>query len=134
MNHMKNLYDFLYISYYFLVVKKPNDESHIRALFLQSITLNNLLINILFYCYLFLNLKHVINPKLLFLLVMIYVLSAYLGNKYYIDTGKYKECIEKYNSKNLSKSTRIAMAFLAVLLFLFSFLLFMIIGVKVSRQ
>src|SRR5688572_17300830 len=103
---MIKLYDFLYFCFYCLVIKQPNDQSHVRALMGLGITLGNFLIGILFLIILFVGVDLGANKYLLIVIPLVHYMIYKLENEHYLNNTRYKKSIEKYESR-YSKPTKL---------------------------
>jgi hypothetical protein len=132
---MIGLYHFLFYCFYCLVIKRPNDQSHIRAMMLQGITLTNLFID--FILLLFLFSSYTFNPTMfkifVLVLIVINVIVNKLENKYYIDNGKYLLAIKKFENR-FSQTQKRVLGLFSLLLMLFSTGFFIYIGIGISKE
>ena len=131
---MKIMYDFLFYCFYCLVIKKPNDQSHIRALTLQGIMLVNLFIDIFLLVLLLspLNLSPIIFKIFVLILIIINIIVNSLENRYYIDNKRYEHAIDRFNGR-YSKFEKQLMALFALVLFSASILIFIYIGIHLGN-
>jgi hypothetical protein len=132
---MKALYDFLFFCFYCLVIKKPNDQSHIRALMLQGITLTNFLIDFILLFFLMSSYGFNLTMFKIFVLILIFVNVGVnkLENKYYIDNGKYQLSIKKFENR-FSKLQKCFLGIFALILILLSTGLFIYIGIRIGKE
>ena len=127
------IYDFLYFCFYCSVIKRPNDQSHVRAIFLLGVTLINFFTNIVLLFVLVFNID-LSNYKLYIpLLLLPYILISYLENKYYLDNGRYKLGIERFENRYSKRQKRVLGIF-ALFLFLLSVALFIWVGVALGMR
>lgn len=131
---MKIMYDFLFYCFYCLVIKEPNDQSHIRALTLQGIMLVNLLIDILLLILHLspLNLSPSIFKIFVLILIAINIIVNSLENRYYIDNKRYEYALDRFNGR-YSKFEKQLMALFALILFSASTLIFIYIGIYLRK-
>ena len=131
---MKALYDFLFYSFYCLVIKKPNDQSHVRAMMLQGITLTNLLIDLILILLWLSPYDFSLTMFKIFVLVLIIVnvVVNKLENKYYLDNGRYQSAISKFDN-HFSKPQKRILGLLALLLIISSTGLFIYIGISIGQ-
>lgn len=131
---MKTLYDFLFYCFYCLVIKKPNDQSHIRALTLQSIMLVNLFIDMFLLVLLIspFDFSLAIFKMFVLILIVINIIVNRLENRYYIDNGRYMHAINRFTGR-YSKFRKQLMALFALVLFLASISIFIYIGIRLGK-
>ncbi len=116
-----------------MVLKKPNDQSHVRALMLQGVMLTNFFIDFLLSLALMFNLDFLKYKLALIFVLILNFIVAKLENRYYIDTNKYNLAIVKYENRYTQLQKRL-LGILALLLFLFSTIIFIWIGIKIGKQ
>lgn len=131
---MIRIYYFFYYCCYCLVLKRANDNSHVRALMFHGITISNFLTSLLFFFYYHFELKYKVTPKILFTLIFVYLFVALIENKIFLNTNYYLTIIEKYDNNRFSKWHKNIFGVLALLTFLLSFFIFMIVGYHVGQQ
>ncbi len=126
-------YDFGYYCFYCLVIKKPEDQSHIRALALFGIALTNLFVDILLAALLLS--PYEFNRAFFFgfiaLLLILNVVVNKLENKYFLDSGRYQKVINNFNSRFTRVQQRF-FGFVALLFFLLPISLFIWIGINLG--
>ncbi len=132
---MLKLYDLLFYCFYCLVIKRANDQSHVRAIMLQGLVLTNFLICIFLNVY-YLYYKHHILKALIitvFIVVPMNLLVDKLENKFYIDNEKYLFAIRRFD-KYFTNNQKKILALFALLLILFSTGLFIYTGIKIGKE
>ena len=132
---MLKLYDLLFYCFYCLVIKRANDQSHVRAIMLQGLVLTNFLICIFLNVY-YLYYKHHILKALIitvFIVVPMNLLVDKLENKFYIDNEKYLFAIRRFD-KYFTNNQKKILALFALLLILFSKGLFIYTGIKIGKE
>ncbi len=129
------LFDLMFYGFYCLVIKKPNDQSHVRAIMLQAITLVNLLLDVVLLAILLS--PYTLNLKMFYLFVIVIITVNVVINKieykYFINNAKYKLVILKFDNLYSEKQKR-NLGLFSLLLILFSTGLFIYVGISLGKE
>jgi Ca2+/Na+ antiporter len=125
----------LFYCFYCLVIKRPNDNSHVRALTLLGVTLTNLFVLLIIFVFWILSYElNLTTVKTFGILLFCFIfLSNKLENKYYLDNGNYLLAIKKHE-ENYSKFQKRILGLFSFSLFIGSVTLIIYLGINFSKN